>query len=123
MKEHFGDLIYSRENEEKMKHTPHIEAPDRIKAGEEFMVTVIAGKEVPHPNTAEHHIKCVQVFAEEEGRPYNPIQVATLDLGPAYGEPKVTFSIRLKKTSKLWVLVYCNLHGLWENSKGIEVVE
>ena len=123
MKEHFGDLIYSRENEEKMKHTPHIEAPDRVKAGEEFMVTVIVGKEVPHPNTAEHHIKWVQVFAEEEGRPYNPIHVATLDLGPAYGEPKVTFSIRLKKTSKLWVLGYCSLHGLWEDSKSIEVVE
>ena len=100
-----------------MKHTPHIEAPDGIKAGEEFMVTVIVGKEVPHPSTAEHHIKWVQVFAEVEGRPYNPIHVATLDLGPAYGEPKVTFSIRLKKTSKLWVLGYCSLHGLWRTQR------
>ena len=58
---------------------------------------------------------------EEEGRPYNPIHVATFDMGPTYGEPKVTFRMRLQKKSKLWVLSYCNLHGLWEASKEIAV--
>jgi len=123
MKGRFGDLIYTRDKEEKMKHTPHIEAPERVKAGEEFEVTIVVGKEVPHPNTVEHHIKWIQVYAGEDGRSHNPIHVATFDFGPAYGEPKVTFSMRLKKSSTLWAVGYCNLHGLWENSKRIEVEE
>ncbi len=124
MVERFGDLIYTSEYEEKVlmeKHTPYIEAPDSVKAGEELKVTIIVGKEVAHPNTWEHHIKWVQIFVEEEGRAFNPVHVATYDLGPTYGEPKVALSVKLRRNSKLWVLAYCNLHGLWENYKEVRV--
>ncbi|MDK2373231.1 MAG: class II SORL domain-containing protein [Candidatus Korarchaeota archaeon] len=124
MVERFGDMIQTASHEEEAtreKHTPFIEAPDTVKVGEEFEVTVIVGKEVPHPNKWEHHIKWVQVFVEEEGRPYNPVHVATFDMGPTYGEPKVKFRMKLQKNSKLWVISYGNLHGLWEASKEIKV--
>lgn len=124
MVEKFGDMIKTAAHEEKNlmeKHTPFIQAPDEVKAGEVFEVTVIVGKEVPHPNTWEHHIKWVQVFVEEEGRAYNPVHVATFDMGPTYGEPKVTFRMKLQKDSKIWVLSYCNLHGLWEASRKVKI--
>lgn len=123
-KERIGDLIYTKEKEEKVlgeKHTPYIEAPDRVSPEEVFEVTVVVGKEVPHPNTIEHHIKWMQVFVKEDERPFNPIHVATFDFGPAYGEPHVKFKMRLRKSSTLHVMEYCNLHGLWEASKRIEV--
>ncbi len=124
MARRFGDMIYTSAHEDKVlgeKHTPWIEAPDQVKAGEEFEVKVIVGREVPHPNTWEHHIKWIQVFIEEEGRAFNPVHVATIDLGPAYGEPKAVFKMKLSKSSRIWILGYCNLHGIWENSKGIKV--
>lgn len=120
-----GDLIYSKEAEEKAvlkeKHTPSIEAPNGARPEEAFQVTVIVGKEVPHPNLVEHHIKWIRVFVEEEGRSHNPIHVGTYEMGPTYAEPKVTFPLKLKKSSTVHALGYCNLHGIWENSVDIIV--
>ncbi len=113
--ERFGDLIYTKEKEEKVlgeKHTPFIGAPDKVSPDEPFEVAIVVGKEVPHPNTVEHHIKWIQVFIKEESRAFNPIHVATFDLGPAYGEPRVRFKMKLKRSSTLHVIEYCNLHGI-----------
>jgi len=117
----FGDVINPPEREGKEKHVPDIEAPASMKAGEEFQVTVTVGKQVPHPNTIEHHIKWIQVFSVVEGRPYNPVHVATFDVGPTFGDPKVTFSMKLEKKATLFALEYCNIHGVWENSIRVEM--
>jgi len=105
----------------KEKHVPVIKAPEKVKAGEEFEVIINIGENVPHPNTVEHHIKWIQVFAEVESRSYNPVHVATFDFGPTFAEPKVKFRMKLEKSSTLIVLEYCNLHGVWENSVKIEI--
>ena len=103
------------------KHVPVIKAPAKVKAGEEFEVVINIGGNIPHPNTVEHHIKWIQVFAEVEGRAYNPVHVATFDFGPTFAEPKVKFRMKLEKSATLIALEYCNLHGVWENLVGIEV--
>ena len=116
----FGEVVVPPEKEGKEKHVPHIEAPDKVKAGESFRVTVLVGKEVPHPNTIEHHIKWIQVYAKQEGaRPV--VHVGTFDLGPTYAAPKVTFPVMLKKSATLYALGYCNVHGVWDNSVSVEV--
>ncbi|MFQ5910397.1 MAG: class II SORL domain-containing protein [Thermoplasmata archaeon] len=120
-----GDLVYTKEAEEdstlKEKHTPAIEAPGSARADKAFQMTVIVGKEVPHPNLVEHHIKWIRVFVEEEGRSHNPIHVGTYDMGPTYAEPRVTFPLKLKKSSTVYALGYCNIHGIWESSVDITV--
>jgi superoxide reductase len=116
----FGDVIIPAEEEGKEKHVPQIEAPAKVKAGEPFEVTVIVGKEVPHPNTIEHHIKWIQVYAKQDG-PRPVVHVGTFDLGPTYAEPKVTFPVILPKSSALYAIEYCNIHGVWDNSVEIEV--
>ena len=116
----FGDVLIPPEQEGKEKHVPHIQAPAKVKAGEAFQVTVTVGKEVPHPNTIEHHIKWIQVYAKEEGgRPV--VHVGTFDLGPTFADPKVTFTAMLRKSSTLYALEYCNVHGVWDNSAKVEV--
>ncbi len=45
------------------KHAPVIECPDVVKAGEEFVVSLEIGKEIPHPNTTEHHIDWIEVIS------------------------------------------------------------
>lgn len=102
------------------KHLPTIKVPEKVKAGEEFEAIISIGDKIPHPNLIEHHIKWIQVFAEIEGRAFNPVHVATFDFGPTFAEPKVKFRMKLEKTANLIVLVYCNLHGIWESSVKIE---
>ncbi len=117
----FGDAINPAQKEGKEKHVPVIEAPASVKAGEAFQVTVAVGKDVPHPNTIEHHIKWIQVYARIDSRPNNPVHVATFDMGPTFAVPKVTFPMILASPASIIALEYCNIHGVWESSFDIEV--
>jgi len=116
----FGDVIIPPDREGKEKHVPQIAAPASVKAGEPFQVTVAVGKEVPHPNTVEHHIKWIQVYAKEEGaRPV--VHIGTFDFAPTLASPNVTFTAMLKKSATLYALEYCNIHGVWDNSVEVKV--
>ncbi len=116
----FVEILKTKEEEfAKEKHMPIIDGPDKVKKGEFFQFTVTVGKEVPHPNTIEHHIKWIQVFADIDGRA--PIHIGTFDFGPAFTEPKITLNFKLEESANIFALEYCNLHGVWENSKKIEV--
>ena len=119
----FGELIYTEDVSgpvaaKKETHMPRIEAPDAVKKGEPFKVTVRVG---PHPNEAAHSIRRVELWFAEEGRPFNPIHLATVTFEPGYGEPEVTITIKLEKSGTLYALAYCNLHGIWEARKDIRV--
>lgn len=114
------------------KHVPVIEAPDKIKAGELFQVVVSVGKEIPHPNKAEHHIAWMQLYYKPEGGAYLielsdfnfQAHGAVMDAaapGIAYSEPFGSISVKIAKSGTLIALSYCNIHGLWESSKEITV--
>lgn len=124
MAEKFGDLIYTPEEasgeavSKVETHTPKIEAPDKVTAGEPFKVTIKVG---PHPNTVQHSIRYIEVFFKEDGRVFNPITLAKIEMAPEYAEPDVTLTLTLKKSGVLYAVEYCNLHGLWESRKQITV--
>jgi len=121
-----GDLIYTPETAsgeaitKVESHTPKIEAPDKVKVDQLLAVRVSVG---PHPNTVEHSIRKIEVFFHEEGRPFNPILLATVCLTPVYSEPDIKVDLKLKKSGMIYALEYCNLHGLWEARKEIKVTE
>jgi superoxide reductase len=114
------------------KHVPLIECPDSVKSGETFDIKVTIGKEVAHPNTTEHHIRWIQVFFQPEGSKFS-YQLANCeftahgestegaDKGPAYTHHGATVGAMLKKPGTLYALSLCNIHGLWENRKSIQV--
>jgi len=109
----------------KEKHAPVIEGPDKVKAGEVFDVTVSIGKEIPHPNTAEHHISWISLYFQPEGDKF-PYQVAHFEFsghgeGTVFTSPKATASLTVDKPGVLRGLSFCNIHGLWEGSKEIGV--
>ena len=99
-------------------HLPIIEAPDEVGAGELFKVRVRVG---PHPSTSEHYIKRLDIYLSEEGRGYNPVLIASVDLSHTYVEPNIELSIKLFRDSKIHVVSYCTLHGLWEVTKEVKV--
>ncbi|MCC5998262.1 MAG: class II SORL domain-containing protein, partial [Thermofilum sp.] len=105
MAKKFGDLIYSPEvaaGEAVSKvetHTPKIEAPDEVKAGEPFYIKIKVG---PHPNTLQHSIRWIEVYFEEEGRAFNPIMLSRIHLEPELVEPEVTLKLVLKKSGVIY---------------------
>lgn len=119
----FGDVIIPPEEEGKEKHVPHIEAPEKVKAGEPFDITVVVGKEVRHPNTLEHSIRWIEVYAKEEESKRPVVQLGAFEFRPTFAEPTVTFPAILQKTSTVYALEYCNIHGVWDYSVKIEVEE
>lgn len=106
------------------KHVPVITAPEAVKAGEPFEVEVAVGKEIPHPNTVEHHIAWMALHFVPEGLPVS-VELARIDLsahGPAVATAsfaKVT--VQLQKGGTFHATAYCNLHGLWASSARIIV--
>ncbi len=116
----------------KEKHAPAIDAPEAVKAGESFEIKVGLGKEIAHPNTTEHHISWISVYFKPEGSNFTH-QVAHFEFwghgestsgpnqGPVYAHPQASLSISLNQSGTLMAVAFCNIHGLWENSKQISV--
>jgi superoxide reductase len=114
------------------KHVPVIECPDAVEAGKPFQITVSVGKEIPHPNTTEHHIRWIEVYFQPEGDKFI-YEVARFDFtahgesvkganqGPVYSHPAASLSMQADGPGTLIALSFCNIHGLWEGSKGVGV--
>ena len=112
------------------KHVPVIEAPSKVKQGEVFEVKVSVGKEIPHPNTTEHHIRWISVYFQPDGDKFT-YQIARFDFGahgesvkgpnqgPAYTEPKASVMMKVNGAGTLQAVSLCNIHGLWESSAAI----
>ena len=117
----FGNSVIPPEQEMGVeKHVPIIDSPSRVKAGKPFTITVEVGKTVPHPNTVEHHIKWIQLYAQYEDSRY-VVELGTFNFGPTMAQPKVTLTIMLKSKATLYSLEHCNIHGLWDYSVDVEV--
>jgi superoxide reductase len=114
------------------KHVPVIECPDKVVADKEFEVRISIGKEIAHPNTTEHHIRWISLYFHSEGAKY-PVEIGRFEFtahgesaegpnqGPAYTSHTVTAAMRTKKPGTLHALAFCNIHGLWENSKQLNL--
>lgn len=113
------------------KHVPVISAPDVVDPGVKFSVGVSVGENEPHPNTTEHHIRWIKLlFQPKDGFTYEVADwqftahsesVKGANEGPVITEPFATVDIKLKESGTLLALSYCNIHGLWESAKEIEV--
>lgn len=126
-----GDLYQSADWKTE-KHVPVIECPDEVNADEVFEVKVSLGREIAHPNTTEHHIRWVQLFFKPEGDKFS-YQVGNFEFtahgesvdgpntGPIYTHHSIKAECKINKAGTLLATALCNIHGLWENTKGIKV--
>jgi len=114
------------------KHVPFIDCPDTIKKSEALHVTVTVGKEIPHPNTTAHHIQWIDLFFLPEGEKF-PYQIGRFEFvahgasaqGPdtstIFTSPEVRTTFKTDKAGAILAAGYCNIHGLWQNSKWIHL--
>ena len=110
------------------KHVPLIEIDSNAKKGEWLAVTVSVGKEIPHPNTTEHHISWIELYFLPRGEKF-PQQLARFESlshgssaqGPntstVYTQPSLSCVFKTDKPGSLLALSFCNIHGLWESEK------
>jgi len=108
----FGEILKSKEAEGKEKHVPIIEIDKGAKKGVEI-VRVIVGKEVPHPNTVEHHIDWVELYGVKKGG--QVISLGRATFAPTYTAPNVRLQVPAEGFKAFCALAYCNIHGVWEN--------
>ncbi len=97
------------------KHLPVIIAPDKVKKDELFNVTIEVGKLLTHPNEPGHFIEWIELYCGDTF-----LMRASLSGGAS--APKVSLPVKLSHAHgplKAWAK--CNLHGLWEYTKAIEV--
>ena len=127
----FGEFLQS-EDWKKEKHVPVIECAESVKEGEILEIRVTVGKEIAHPNTTEHHIRWIQIFFKPDDDKF-AYQLADCrftahgecvegpNKGPAYTNPVASAAAVIKKSGTILALGFCNIHGVWENSKKINV--
>lgn len=99
------------------KHTPLIEAPAKVQAGEWFEVTVTIGHKALHPTLKEHYINWIALYKGD-------VELARVYLHPVHTMPKVTFTIALEAGNHtLRVLEQPNHTAPWEATKKIKVTK
>ena len=96
------------------KHTPKITAPDSVKRGQWFDVTVSIGASGEHPSLSEHSIRYIALYI-------NTAEIARVYLHPVYSFPKVTFTIALDEGGSLRAIAEPNHSAGWEAAKKISV--
>jgi superoxide reductase len=96
-------------------HTPVIDAPDSVKAGEPFKVTITVGK-TPHPSQADHAVQWIALYADE-------VEIARATLTPVLTRPSVTFTVTLEESTTLRALEAPNHSAAWEATKKISVTK
>lgn len=117
---------------QKEKHVPAIEAPDLFTKGGFSKISVSVGKEIPHPNVVEHHIRWITVYflPEAEKFPYeigrfefsaHGESAKGLNTGSVFTHPEAAFSFKTDQPGSILAVAYCNIHGLWQNSKEIKI--
>ena len=126
-------MFIQKDDWKKEKHMPVIEVPAQVKAGDLFQVKVSIGKEIPHPNTTEHHMDWIDLYFHPEGEKF-PHQVghfaftahgesaAGPNLGPVYTQPELVVTLKVTKAGTFQALALCNIHGLWESEQALAVI-
>jgi superoxide reductase len=97
------------------KHTPKIVAPESVKRGEWFTVTVSVGAGGQHPSLSEHFVRYIALYKDT-------VEIARVYFHPVYSLPTVTFTIALDEGGSLRAVEEPTHSSAWEASKKIDVV-
>jgi len=115
----------------KEKHVPVIDVPKKIKKGDACKLIVSVGKEYRTPtrrNTTFAGYRCIFCPRREISvsvRRVRFLRARRVGSGPEHEHRLRAAADRddfnTEKSGTIFALAYCNIHGLWENSRDIEV--
>lgn len=127
--------------ETEKKHVPFIEAPDEVIAGEPFEVKVTVGS-VPHVMEEGHYIQWIELYLNGDFMGKKELQVSdgkAEAVFTAVGTEAMISAREIRNCTihgfgvcgtcgtrsaivHLRAVESCNVHGLWEDSRGIEII-
>ena len=124
--------LYQKADWKAEKHAPVLEAPDSVTADAPVTIAASVGKEIAHPNTTEHHIAWIELHFKPDSEKFahqlsvsrftaHGESVKGANEGVAYTEPRCQATVRFKESGTLFATSYCNIPGLWEYEKRLEV--
>ncbi|MDN3510151.1 MAG: class II SORL domain-containing protein [Candidatus Jettenia sp. CY-1] len=98
-------------------HAPVITVQGDIKAGQPFTVGIKVG-EISHPMENGHFIQFVDLYSGD-------IYLSRIDFTAELNKPEVSFSVVLYHEGKRMLRAFsrCNLHGIWEGTKEVNVTK
>jgi superoxide reductase len=96
------------------KHTPKITAPDSVRRGAWFTVTVSVGAGSQHPSLQEHFVRYIALYKDT-------VEIARAYLHPVYSSPTVSFMVALDEGGSLRAVAEPTHSAAWEASKKISV--
>src|SRR4030095_14852759 len=96
------------------KHTPKIEAPEQVKRGQWFEVTVTVGAGSIHPSLSENFVRYIALYKDSA-------EIARVYLHPVFSYPKAVFTIALDEGGMLRAIAEPTHSAAWESSKKINV--
>ena len=96
------------------KHTPKIQAPEQVKRGQWFEVTVTVGAGSIHPSLSEHFVRYIALYKDSA-------EIARVYLHPVFSSPKAVFTIALDEGGMLRAIAEPTHSAGWESSKKITV--
>ena len=96
------------------KHTPKIEAPEQVKRGQWFEVTVTVGAGSTHPSLSEHFVRYIALYKDSA-------EIARVYLHPVFSYPKAVFFVALDEGGMLRAIAEPTHSAGWESSKKITV--
>ena len=97
------------------KHTPKIDAPDSVRRGQWFKVTVSVGTGSMHPSLQEHFVRSIALYKDT-------VEISRVYLHPVYSAPVVTFTIALDEGGTLRAVAEPTHSAGWEATRKITVV-
>lgn len=123
------------------KHVPSIEAPSEVIAGEPFSVKVTVGN-VPHVMEEGHYIQWIELYLNGDLVGKKELQVSDIKAEAVFTAVGTEEMISVREIRNctihgfgvcgtcgtrsaivnLRAVESCNIHGLWEYSKGIEII-
>jgi len=94
-------------------HVPQIKSPGAVRAGEPFEVEVAVGQKL-HEMIPTHYVDWIDLYAGE-------IFLTKIILTPGLTQPIFKTTVVLRESAVLRAVEHCNIHGLWEGSRRVEV--
>jgi len=73
--------------------------------------------EIEHPNENGHFIQWIELYVGD-------VYLGRFDFAPVMTRPEITLPLSIAHVNRkttLRAVVRCNLHGIWESTKEIEV--
>ncbi len=99
------------------KHVPVINIQGNVKVGQPFTVNIKVG-EIPHGMENGHFIQFVDLYCGH-------IYISRVDFTAELNRPEVSLSVVLHHEGKRTLRAFsrCNLHGIWEGTREVDVAK